>query len=149
MATTTIGPSTKEIVAKHAKLYITTGGSRYFFAAAKGIRIRYAYDPIKEEVCGSQIRRVLTGPFDGDFEPEVLYTSDSLLELNKVDATTLEVPVCTVEIEGKDVVSPQNTRRITVTVKLFDMEVVETGGGGVLRVRARGTLTAYPNIAPA
>jgi len=146
----TIGSVLKSIVAKHAKIYVTKTGIKNFLAAAKNARIQYRFNPIEEPVIGSQFSYVLTGGYHGEFEAETIYTTDMLLELNKVDAATLEVPDCIVEIEGKDVISPtQNIKRVTCACKIFGMEVVTPGDSqGVLRARITSALlTAYPTIA--
>jgi len=141
-----IGEPLKEIIAKQAKLYITVGGTRYFFAAAKNVRVIWRYNPIEEPVCGSQIPRVLTGVFHGEFEPEWIYTTDALLTLNQPDAS-FEVPNVTVELEDRDVRSPPVLKKITFTCKIFDLERVgPANADGVVRLRGRGILTSAPTF---
>lgn len=149
MPDVTIGSATKSIVAKHAKIYVIQGATKNFLAAAKNARLSYRFNPVQEDVCGSQYPYVLTGNYRGEFEAETIYTSDQLLELNKPNATTLEVPDVSVEIEGKDVVGPpQGVKRITCPGKIFGMEVVTPGDAeGVVRCRiTSAVLTAFPTI---
>jgi hypothetical protein len=144
---TTVGAALKEITAHSASLYLTVGGTQYYFAAAKNWRITPEYKEVVEPVCGTQIPRVLTGHLDGKFEAELLYTTDDLLfAVITPDATTFELPEVTVTSVEKDVQSSQATKTLTFTCKIFGVERQgPADGSGVVRLKyQRGIMTGAP-----
>ena len=111
----TIGAENKKVPgAENASL--TIGSDLYAFA--QDYNYDEGYEEIKDPVGGTTAPVLTPGTFDGNFESEMVYTSD--LPTNFLTLTNGDLPVKTIALALKDVQSSPVTKTHTISnAKIF------------------------------
>lgn len=144
----TLGSQAETVFGKNVVLTLQeSGGSSNTYALAREITIRCGNEPIKEEVLNSEVKIYGTGSFDGSFEIENLYSTDSDLRTISTPESDGQLPSVTITCGKTDTtaVSPV-TKTLTGILKIEQVEERLRSGQFVI-VRATGTVTARPSEA--
>lgn len=136
---TTIGLTNYEMSAKNATLTINS----VLMAAAKVWTIKGGFGVHREPVCGTDFKRIIHGAFEADFESESIYVSDD--NWGALGFPSTRDTVITVVSVDKDTNSPQNSKTIGITMKVFQFE--RTGppnADGIVKAHLKGAVIGLP-----
>ena len=142
----TFGNAWKEMSARYATL--TLNGD--VVACGRDWNFRSGQATMEIPVNGTNVPRVIHGPFHGEFSCDYVYCSDdtwgALISTGNLDRTF------TLIVYNKDINSTGSgyggsaavAVSWTATVKLKDFEVRNPASEGVVRASISGTFTGYP-----